>query len=189
MTKEEYFEQAVNAFGEDKLDESIQMYRKALELDPAYQDALHGLGMALFNRGHFDEAVATAKRLIEIDPAYVEITICRWQRLTGELARLSSSGRTLEEVAAGAAAALRPGGLLVFTVEEDVDADLAQSYRIRPHGRYTHGLAYVDRLLVSVGLTPRIGRADLRLDSISGQMPLACPSEVSKYSCTSKSRR
>jgi predicted TPR repeat methyltransferase len=71
----------------------------------------------------------------------------------------------LEEVAAGAAAALRPGGLLVFTVEEDVDADLAQSYRIRPHGRYTHGLAYVDRLLVSVGLTPRIGRADLRLEA------------------------
>jgi tetratricopeptide (TPR) repeat protein len=67
MTKEEYFEQAVNAFGDDKLDESIQMYEKALELDPVYQDALHGLGMALFSRGRFDDAVAVAKRLIEID--------------------------------------------------------------------------------------------------------------------------
>jgi predicted TPR repeat methyltransferase len=71
----------------------------------------------------------------------------------------------LEAVAAAAANALRPGGLLAFTVEEEVDADLAQSYRIRPHGRYTHGLAYVDRLLVSVGLKPRIGRADLRLEA------------------------
>ena len=67
MTKEEYFEQAVNAFGEDKLDESIESYQKALEIDSKYQDALHGLGMALFNRGRVDEAIATAKKLIEID--------------------------------------------------------------------------------------------------------------------------
>ena len=67
MTKEDYFEQAVNAFGDDKLDESIEMYQKALEIDPAYQDALHGLGMALFSGGRFDDAIAAAKRLIQID--------------------------------------------------------------------------------------------------------------------------
>src|SRR5215471_504565 len=59
MTKEEYFELAVNAFGDEKLDESIEHYKKALELDPKYQDALHGLGMALFNRGRIDEAIST----------------------------------------------------------------------------------------------------------------------------------
>jgi len=68
MTKEDYFEQAVNAFGDENLDEAIAMYKKALELDPNYQDALHGLGMALHNRGRFDEAIVTAKRLVEIDP-------------------------------------------------------------------------------------------------------------------------
>jgi tetratricopeptide (TPR) repeat protein len=67
MTKEEYFEQAVNAFGDDKLDEAIENYRKALEIDPNYQDALHGVGMALFNSGRVDEAITTAKKLIEID--------------------------------------------------------------------------------------------------------------------------
>ena len=67
MTKEEYFEQAVNAFGDDKLDEAIENYRKALEIDPDYQDALHGVGMALFNSGRVDEAIATAKKLIELD--------------------------------------------------------------------------------------------------------------------------
>jgi tetratricopeptide (TPR) repeat protein len=67
MTKEEIFEQAVEAFGNDKLDEAIDLYRKALEIDPNYQDVLHGLGMALFNHGRYDEAVATAKRLIAID--------------------------------------------------------------------------------------------------------------------------
>jgi tetratricopeptide (TPR) repeat protein len=67
MTKEEYFEEAVNAFGDEKLDEAIEAYNKALGLDPNYQDALHGLGMALFNRGRIDDAIATAKKLIEID--------------------------------------------------------------------------------------------------------------------------
>ncbi|MBI4473034.1 MAG: tetratricopeptide repeat protein [Acidobacteria bacterium] len=67
MTKEEFFEQAVDAFGEERLDEAIDKYQKALEIDPKYQDALHGLGMALFNRGRIDDAIATAKRLIEID--------------------------------------------------------------------------------------------------------------------------
>ena len=67
MTKEEYFEQAVNAFGDDKLDQSIEMYQKALDLDPTYQDALHGLGMALYTSGRLDEAVTTAKKLIDID--------------------------------------------------------------------------------------------------------------------------
>jgi tetratricopeptide (TPR) repeat protein len=67
MTKEELFEQAVNAFGDGKLDESIELYRKAIEIDPSYQDALHGLGMALFNHGRLEEAAEAAKRLIEID--------------------------------------------------------------------------------------------------------------------------
>ena len=67
MTKEELFEQAVNAFGDDKLDESIGLYRQALEIDPNYQDALHGLGMALFNHGRLEEAAEAAKRLIAID--------------------------------------------------------------------------------------------------------------------------
>jgi Flp pilus assembly protein TadD len=67
MTKEDLFEQAVNAFGDGNLDESIELYRKALEIDPLYQDALHGLGMALFNHGRFDEAAEAAKRLIAID--------------------------------------------------------------------------------------------------------------------------
>ena len=67
MSKEEFFEQAVNAFGDNKLDEAIESYRNALQIDPNYQDALHGLGMALFNSGRVDEAISTAKRLIEID--------------------------------------------------------------------------------------------------------------------------
>jgi Flp pilus assembly protein TadD len=67
MTKEEFFEKAVDAFGDGRLEESINLYRQALEIDPRYQDALHGLGMALMNHGRLEEAAEAAKRLLEID--------------------------------------------------------------------------------------------------------------------------
>jgi predicted TPR repeat methyltransferase len=71
----------------------------------------------------------------------------------------------LEDVASAASGALRPGGLLVFTVEEAKDPGLAGAYSLRPHGRYTHGADYVRQVLADAGLVPRIERADLRFES------------------------
>jgi len=67
MTKEEFFEQAVDAYSETKLDEAIDLYKKALETDPQYTDALHGLARAFLDHGRLEEAAQTALRLIEID--------------------------------------------------------------------------------------------------------------------------
>ena len=44
----------------------------------------------------------------------------------------------LEDVAAAARAALRPGGLFVFTLEELVVDDGDLEMRLEPHGRYAH---------------------------------------------------
>jgi predicted TPR repeat methyltransferase len=71
----------------------------------------------------------------------------------------------LEDVIDAAARALRPGGVLIFTVEEATEPDRGDSYSIQPHGRFSHGAAYVERLLVGAGLQPTIGRAELRLES------------------------
>jgi predicted TPR repeat methyltransferase len=71
----------------------------------------------------------------------------------------------LEEVIDAAALALRPGGVFIFTVEEATEPERADSYSIQPHGRFSHGAAYVERLLVGAGLQPTIGRAELRLES------------------------
>jgi len=60
--------------------------------------------------------------------------------------------------------ALRPRGLLVFTLEHAVgngDVD----YRLQPHGRYSHGRGYVERLLTSAGLRPKIVEAELRMEA------------------------
>src|SRR5262245_33571136 len=71
----------------------------------------------------------------------------------------------LDAVATAAAAALRPGGVLVFTVEEETDPSHAASYALQPHGRFTHGEPYVRSVLVEAGLDPQIERGELRLES------------------------
>ena len=76
----------------------------------------------------------------------------------------------LDDVIGAAAAALRPRGLLVFTVEELTDSDLVADYRIKPHGRYGHTRAYVERVLWASGLRAEIARAELRME---GGVPVA----------------
>ena len=71
----------------------------------------------------------------------------------------------LEEVVAAAANALRPDGYLVFTVEEFVGAGEGADYCLRPHGRYNHSRAYIERLLTNAGLKPVIATAELRLEA------------------------
>lgn len=71
----------------------------------------------------------------------------------------------LEEVLSAAAAALRPAGLLIFTLEcaEGDDANLG--YRLELHGRYSHCASYVERLLSRVGLMAKLSHAQLRMES------------------------
>jgi predicted TPR repeat methyltransferase len=70
----------------------------------------------------------------------------------------------LESVLAAAAGALRPGGFVIFTLEHGVGAS-APDYHLETHGRYTHARPYVEQVLVSSGLEPEIGQAELRLES------------------------
>jgi len=58
----------------------------------------------------------------------------------------------LEPVLTVALRALRPGGLLIFTVEEADDMAEA-GHRINPHGRYSHSRAYLNRALSAASLS------------------------------------
>jgi predicted TPR repeat methyltransferase len=71
----------------------------------------------------------------------------------------------LEDVVAAAANALRPGGRLIFTVEELNGAGSGAGYAISPTGRYRHARAYVERVLASASLRPEIESAELRLEA------------------------
>jgi predicted TPR repeat methyltransferase len=70
----------------------------------------------------------------------------------------------LEEVAAAAGGALRPGGQFVFTLEELASA-ADGDFRIETHGRYSHSQSHVERVLRGAGFSPEISHADLRTES------------------------
>ena len=71
----------------------------------------------------------------------------------------------LEGVVVAAADALRPGGRLIFTVEELIDAGSDAGYSISPHGRYSHARQYLERVLADANLRPEIVPAELRLEA------------------------
>ena len=68
MTKEDHYYEGVDLFGEGRLDEAILAYQKALELDPTYTDALHGLAQAYYAKEDFDNCIAVSRRILELDP-------------------------------------------------------------------------------------------------------------------------
>jgi len=67
----------------------------------------------------------------------------------------------LDEVVAAAERALRPGGRLIFTVEE-LDG---RGYSLAPSGRYRHARGYVRDVLTGSGLRAEIAPAELRLEA------------------------
>jgi predicted TPR repeat methyltransferase len=71
----------------------------------------------------------------------------------------------LKGVIAAFAAALRPNGLLEFTLEHAIGAGAEVGYRLEPHGRYSHARAYVEQLLAVSGLRSGIIEAELRMEA------------------------
>ncbi len=69
----------------------------------------------------------------------------------------------LERVVAAVAAALRPGGRFVFTVEE-LAGEATEGFRLEPHGRYAHRADYVGRVARAAGLEPTIDQGQLRME-------------------------
>jgi tetratricopeptide (TPR) repeat protein len=55
-------------FAQDKLDEAVAAYQRALQEDPNYMDALHALAMTYAHQEKLDGAIEVGKRLIEIAP-------------------------------------------------------------------------------------------------------------------------
>jgi len=71
----------------------------------------------------------------------------------------------LDSVFTAAAGALRPNGLLVFTLEHAVGGEAGVDYRLELHGRYSHARAYVEQLLAVARLQPEIIHAELRMEA------------------------
>jgi predicted TPR repeat methyltransferase len=70
----------------------------------------------------------------------------------------------LQALFGAAAAALRAGGVMVFTLEHAIGGEVVD-YRLELHGRYSHARAYVERILTDAGLSLEIAHAELRMES------------------------
>ena len=68
MTKEACYLQGMECFIEDRYEEAIAWYKRALESDPAYADALLALAETYGRLGRYDEAIDAANRAASADP-------------------------------------------------------------------------------------------------------------------------
>ena len=55
-------------FADDRLDEAIALYLKAVEADSALAIAWNGLSMAYREKGELDRAIEAGKKLIDLEP-------------------------------------------------------------------------------------------------------------------------
>lgn len=100
MTKEDYYNQGMESFVQDRLDEAIEAYQKALQSDPDYADALHALAMAYANQDRLDEAIEIGKKLIEVSPddelAHTSLSIFYQRKgMIAEAEHIAARARTL----------------------------------------------------------------------------------------------
>ena len=58
-----------------RFDEAIENYRKAIQINPNYSEALNNLGVALADKGRFDEAIENFRKAIQINPNRTETYI------------------------------------------------------------------------------------------------------------------
>lgn len=100
VIKEEHYRQGMDYFAEERLDEAIQAYQKALEEDPNYADALHALAMTYAAKDLLDEAIEVGKKLIEAAPedelAYTSLSIFYQRKgMIAEAEHIGAQARTL----------------------------------------------------------------------------------------------
>jgi tetratricopeptide (TPR) repeat protein len=68
VAAEDHYYAGIDFFGDGKLDEAIAEYNCALELDPKFADALHGLAQAYHAQEDFDRTIEAARRILELEP-------------------------------------------------------------------------------------------------------------------------
>jgi tetratricopeptide (TPR) repeat protein len=67
-SKDELYDRAVDLVADGQLDDAITVYEQAIDLDPTFADAIHGIAMAYADKGMFDDAITYGRRLVELTP-------------------------------------------------------------------------------------------------------------------------
>ena len=86
-------------FAQEKLDEAVEAYKRALAEDPKYADALHALAMTYAHQDKLDDAIEVGKRLIDAAPedelAYTSLSIFYQQKgMIAQAEEIAAKSRT-----------------------------------------------------------------------------------------------
>jgi tetratricopeptide (TPR) repeat protein len=100
VNKEDHYNQGMDHFAQDRLDDAVAAYLRALDEDPDYGDALHALAMTYAHQEKIDQAIEVGKRLIEVAPddelAYTSLSIFYQQKgMIAEAENIAAKARTL----------------------------------------------------------------------------------------------
>lgn len=100
MTREAHYDQGMEFFAQEKLDEAVEAYKRALAEDPNYADALHALAMTYAHQDKLDDAIEVGKRLIDAAPedelAYTSLSIFYQQKgMIEQAEEIAAKSRTL----------------------------------------------------------------------------------------------
>lgn len=68
QTAEDHYYSALDLYAEGRHQEAIEQYKKAIELDASFTDAMHGLARAYQDLNRLDEAIEVAKKISALDP-------------------------------------------------------------------------------------------------------------------------
>ena len=87
-------------FAQDKLDDAVAAYLRALDEDPDYADALHALAMTYAHQEKLDQAIEVGQRLVEVAPddelAHTSLSIFYQQKgMIAEAEEIAAKARTL----------------------------------------------------------------------------------------------
>lgn len=64
---EDHYYAALDLYADGKHQEAVGEYRRALEADSSFTEAMHGLARAYQDLQLYDDAIAAAKRIAELD--------------------------------------------------------------------------------------------------------------------------
>ncbi len=100
VNKEDFYNQGMEHFVQDRFDDAVAAYLRALDEDANYADALHALAMTYSHQEKLDQAIEVAQRLIAAAPddelAYTSLSIFYQQKgMIAEAEEVGAKARTL----------------------------------------------------------------------------------------------
>ncbi len=87
MTAEELMEEGTTAIAIGDMEEAVNCFKKATELDANNFEAWHSLGMAYLKSQRYPEAIEAGKRAVELNPndQFAHVSLSMYYQRNGQI--------------------------------------------------------------------------------------------------------